>query len=331
MQRLINRGKSNLVCYLMKCAVVLSIAAVSLLYSVSQTAAANAIPTSDSRDTASSPTPRDLYNAGTREFKSGKLREAEALLETALASQDQQLQPPALYNLGHVRFAQGKEELKKGPSAKAAVSGSEAAVEEGGAALREIDDALASNEMDKMVAAYLHGRGKRHDLKAARAAILEALKAHQATLGKWERSTGDFKSAVELDSAQADARFNSEVVDRRIAQLVDSLRKMQQQLKSCNGMCNKLGAKLKHLKGRIPGSEMPGGPGDEDEDEDAPTGLPKDQKEMASRDGKENKDMLLSPEQAAWLLDGFKLDSERRLPMGQEKPGQPKSRSLKPW
>jgi TolA-binding protein len=331
MQRLINIGKGNLDFREdMKRAILLSFVAVLFLSSQAP-AAAPSSTSADSREAAAPATPRELYNAGTRHFKSGKLREAEALLETALASQDEGLQTPVLYNLGHIRFSQGKEELKKGPSAKAAVSRSEAAVEEGGAAVRDIDDALASNEMDKMVAAYLHGRGKRHELKTARAAVLEALKAHQATLAKWERSTGDFKSAVELDSSQADARFNSEVVDRRIAQLVDSLRKMQQQLRKCNGMCDKLGAKMKQLKGRIPGSQVPGGPGDEEEDEDAPTGPPKDQKEVASKDGKENKDMLLSPEQAAWLLEGFKLDSERRLPMGQEKSGQPRTRSLKPW
>ena len=27
--------------------------------------------------------------------------------------------------------------------------------------------------------------------------------------------------------------------------------------------------------------------------------------------------MMLSQEQAGWVLEGFKLDSERRLPMGQ--------------
>jgi len=130
-----------------------------------------------------------------------------------------------------------------------------------------------------------------------------------------------------LASAETDARLNAEVVDRRIAQLVDSLRQIQQCVGKCSGTCNKLGSKLKQLKGRIPGTQMPPGAGDEDEDEDASLGPPKDQKETASRDGKE---MLLTPEQAGWLLEGFKLDNQRRLPMGQEK-GQPSQRSQKTW
>ncbi len=273
-------------------------------------------------------TPREVYNAGTREFQAGKLREAEALFEIALGSQKESFQTPALYNLGHVRFTQGTEELKKGPSAKATISRSEAASEGGEAELRAMDDALASNDLDKMVAAYLHGRGQRREIKAARTAVLEALKAHQATLAKWERASADFKSALELTPSETDARFNADIVDRRIARLVDSLRQIQQSMKKCSGMCDKLGAKLKQLKGRIPGSQIPGGAGDDDEEDEAPLGPLKDHKETASKDGKE---MLLTPEQAGWLLEGFKLDSERRLPMGQEKPGQPKTRSQKPW
>ena len=55
-------------------------------------------------------TPRQFFNAGTQKLSEGKLREAEAFLESTLASQQARLQPPALYNLGHVRFRQGTEE-----------------------------------------------------------------------------------------------------------------------------------------------------------------------------------------------------------------------------
>src|SRR6266567_5627903 len=55
-------------------------------------------------ETTAPATPRELFNAGTQQLRGGKLREAEASLETALASQKPALQPVALYNLGHVRF-----------------------------------------------------------------------------------------------------------------------------------------------------------------------------------------------------------------------------------
>jgi tetratricopeptide (TPR) repeat protein len=284
---------------------------------------------SNSKAESSPATPREYFNAGTRELKAGKLREAEAFFETVLASQQERLQTPALYNLGHVRFAEGVEELKKGPSAGASSAASKMAQMEADEAIRTADDALESNELQKIIQAYMNGRGKRREIKAAREAVLQAIKAHGATLAKWQRSSGDFKSAVELDRSQKDADFNADVVDRRIAQLVDSLKQLQQQAQTCSGKCNKLSQKLKQLKGRIPASQMPPGAGDDDdEDDDSQMGKQESQKEAPSKEGKE---MNLSPEQAGWLLEGFKLDNERRLPMGQMSAGQPKDQSRKPW
>ena len=79
-----------------------------------------------------------------------------------------------------------------------------------------------------MVAAYLRGRGARKELKAATQAVRRALQAYGAALARWERSSGDFKSTLELNSADSDARHNAEVLDRCIAKLVDSVRELQQ-------------------------------------------------------------------------------------------------------
>ena len=149
------------------------------------------------------------------------------------------------------------------------------------------------------------------------------------TLARWERSSGDFKSTLELNSADSDARYNAEIVDRCIAKLVDSIQELQQ---CSNGTCNKnhqLSDALKKLKGRIPNPNMPpGAAGDEEEDEPQPREPQPGQQEGPSKEGQE---MTLSQEQAAWLLDAYRLDSERRLPMGEEAPGQPKERSRPTW
>jgi hypothetical protein len=52
------------------------------------------------------------------------------------------------------------------------------------------------------------------------------------------------------------------------------------------------------------------------------------QKEQA---GKEGNEITLSPEQAGWLLESYKLDSERRLPMGQQGTSDPKARNRPDW
>jgi tetratricopeptide (TPR) repeat protein len=280
-------------------------------------------------DSAPPTTPREFYNAGARQLHAGKLREAEASLESALASQDQRLQPPALYNLGLVRFRQGVEQLKKGPAAKPTADRARASAQQADAALRQADEALAGNDVQKMVAAYLRGRGARKELKAATEAVRRALQVHGSVLGRWERASGDFKSATELNRADADARSNSELMDRYIAMLVDSLRELQQSANGMGDKKDKLGDALKQLKGRIPAPNMPpGAAGDEEEEEDQPLGPKPGGEEGASKDGKE---MSLSPEQAGWLLEAYRLDSERRMPMGQGPAAEPKDRSRPTW
>jgi tetratricopeptide (TPR) repeat protein len=274
-------------------------------------------------------TPREYYNAGTWELNKGKLREAEASLESTVASQQERVQEPALYNLGHVRFAQGVEALKKSPPAGQTVARGRAAERQADEAIRQVDEALAGNDVQKLVAAYMHGRGARKELKSALDAVKKAMAVHGTALSRWQRSSGDFKSAVELRSTDADAQYNAEVVDRCIAKLVDSLREMQACADGMGDKKDQLGDKLQKCKGRIPGKDMPpGAAGEDEEDEDMPMGPKPGQEEGPGREGKE---MTLSQEQAGWVLEGFKLDSERRLPMGQGPEAQPKDRNKPTW
>jgi len=274
-------------------------------------------------------TPREFYNAGTEQLRAGRLREAEAFLESAMASQRESLQVPALYNLGHVRFGQGIEVLKKSPPAGPTLDRGRAATQRADDALRALDDALGGNDVQKLVSAYMRGRGARKELKAATEAVRRALTVHGAALARWQRASGDFKSVLELQQPDADSEHNAEVVDRCIAKLVDSLREMQACANGMGDKNNQLGDKLKECKGRIPGKDMPpGAAGDDEEDEEFPFGPKPGQEEAASKDGEE---MTLSQEQAGWVLDGFKLDGERRLPMGQGEQAQPKDRNRPTW
>jgi tetratricopeptide (TPR) repeat protein len=274
-------------------------------------------------------TPRDFFNTGTQKLQQGKLREAEAFLENAVASQAEVLQPPALYNLGHVRFQQGVEELKKGPAAGPSAARGRAAAVAADEAIRAANEALASDDLQKMVAAYIRGRGVRKELKAAIKTVKEAMETHGTALSKWQRSSGDFKSTVELNHNDADALQNANAVDRRIAKLIDSIRQLQQAAGAMGQKLPDLGDKLAQLKGKIPAPDMPpGAAGDDEEDEEMPKGPEPGQKENTSREGKE---MDLSPEMAGWLLDSFKLDTERRLPMGGKEPADPKDRTRPTW
>ena len=298
-----------------------------------------AAPSSAPPEEAPPATPREFYNAGTRILQNLKglpesklkdaLREAEAFFESAVAAQIERLQPPALYNLGHVRFRQGIEELKKGPSADSAYNRGEAIGKFGKQAITSADEALAGNDVQKMVAAYLRGHGVRRELKAALAAVRQALETYGTVLGKWQRASGDFHSTIELNQADGDARQNADVVDRSIAKLVDSLQRLQMLAQMLGQQNQELRQKLKQLRGRIPDKDMPpGAPGDEDDEEEQPNGPKEGQKEGPTKDGDE---MRLSPEQAGWILEGFIPDNTRRLPMGQEHTAEPKDKSGKTW
>jgi hypothetical protein len=273
--------------------------------------------------------PREFFNAGTRKMKEEQWRDAEPLFESALASQKENLQPPTLYNLGHSRFARGVEELKKSPNGQATAAKAQAAGRAADAAVQAAAEALASEELQKMLEAYQRGRGVRRELKAATAAIRRAMEAHGNVLTKWQRASGDFKSAVELKNDYADARHNAEVVDRHIAKLVDSLRELQSAGNGLGQKSEALSEALKALRGKLPAPNGSPGPGDEEEDEeDAPFGPQPGMQEGPGRDGKE---MLISPEQAGQLLDGFKLGGDARLPIGQGSEGKPKDRKGRNW
>ena len=115
-----------------------------------------------------------------------------------------------------------------------------------------------------------------------------------------------------------------------MAKLIDSLRQLQQAAGAMGQKNPDLGKKLKQLKGKIPAPDMPpGASGDDEEDEDTPKGPEPGDKENASKQGSEM--MSLSQEMAGWLLDSFKLDTERRLPMGGLETGEPKDRSRPTW
>jgi tetratricopeptide (TPR) repeat protein len=273
-------------------------------------------------------TSRDFFNAGTRRLREGKLREAEASLQAALAKQDERVQPISLYNLGHVRFEQGVEELKKSLAAGPVATRARTANQRGDQAIQVAADALAGNDVQKMVTAYLNGRGARRELRAANDAVRKALEIHGAALRKWQRSLGDFQSAAELKPSDTNAQHNAEIVERAIAKLIDSIREMQQAMMGMGERSQELGEQLKQLRGQIPAPLMPPGAAGDDEEEGRPWQPKEGEQEGPSRDGEE---ISLSPEEAGWLLEGFRLDGERRLPMGQGEQGQPRERSGRNW
>jgi tetratricopeptide (TPR) repeat protein len=265
-----------------------------------------------------SATPREFYNDGTRKLSEGKLRDAETSLQTAVASQNEKIQPAALYNLGEVRFRQGIQILTNAPDGDSTHAKSQHAKQTGDTALQAADEALAGDDINALVAAYLQGKGARKELKSAMEAVQKALDSYRNVLLKWQRSEGDFKGTVELKPSDTNAQRNVDVVDRNIALLVDLQRMMMQNAAGMGKQRSELRDKMNKMKKRLPGGEgdkLKGAGDDDDEDENGtPRGPEPGTKEGPSRDGTEQQ--MLSYEEAERLLSMLKLDSGRKLPMG---------------
>ena len=259
-------------------------------------------------------TARGFYNAGTEQLRAGKLGDAEMLLESSLARQDDQVQPAALFNLGHVRFAQGTEELKKSPPG--ATHQSRAAIRDGEVAIQTAEDALAGNDIQQMVDAYLAGRGTRKEMRAATRVVQRAMEQYGKTLVKWRLALDDFKSSAELNPADTNARHNAEVVQQAIAKLVDSLREMQQVAMNLGGKKSELDQLMKQLKGKIPASNMPPGAAGSEEDDEGDDGEPPSPEALTGLEesdkggGGQEMSLKISPEQAGQLMNSLQPDGE---------------------
>ncbi|HMP84307.1 MAG TPA: VWA domain-containing protein [Verrucomicrobiota bacterium] len=294
-------------------------------------AAATNVSTNVARS-ASATTPktaRDFYNAGTQRLSDGKLNEAETFFQTALARQVEPIQSATLYNLGHVRFAQGEAELKKSPSAKSIVERNRALGQRGARAVQLAEAAMADRDLQKMIEAYQAGRGARREARAVIEAFNRAMETHGATLRKWTRSLGDFKSAAELNPADTNAVHNARVVELAIEKLLDEMRQMQQAMMPMPGGASQFNQMMNDLKGQIPADMMPpGAPGDDDEDMPSPFQFGR--QEGAGREGEE-REMPLTPDEAGDLLQGLKLNEKHGLPGGMDRQGKPIDRTGRNW
>jgi uncharacterized protein YdcH (DUF465 family) len=162
-------------------------------------------------------------------------------------------------------------------------------------------------------------------------AVQRALESYGHVLAKWQRATGDFRSAHELRPADHEARFNAEVVDRHIARLVDSQQLMMKGRQSLSQQRQQLKDKMGKMKQKMPKElQQQCSLGEEDEDEDGEKQRepPKDLEEPKPKEGRE---MVLTPEEAVRLLEMLKLDANRKLPLGVENSSQTKDHNRRNW
>jgi len=275
-------------------------------------------------------TPREAYNQGVQALGKGYLRESESWLLRAVTSQQESFQPPALYNLGHVRFQQGQELLKGESPREPLLDRSVTAGEDGVDAIARANGALKSENLSAIIDAYLTGRATRKEMRIANEDVQRALDLYGSVLFRWRRSVGDFRSSDEMRASE-DAQFNADVVQKHIEELLKQAKKLEEQKKDLAGLRAELKKKLAELRKKIPDGMMQPGQGDPDEEDEDEQPPPKPDSGFEDRMGKEGEQRGITPEIAQQILEALGLNGDRKLPIGGDEQTPPRDKKGKDW
>ena len=257
---------------------------------------------------------RELYNEGAAKLIKGELREAETALREAAATNAETVQPLALYNLGHVRFAQGAETLKGEGNRQQLLGSADAACVVAEEAIRRGTPIAEGDDLQQIIGAYMEARAARKELRVSRDDTQRTIDLLGSALNRWRRSVGDFQSAAELDAKNEDATFNAGIVERKIAELLKFKKQSEQRSESVGSQREKIKELMKKLRGKIPKGMMSESDDEEDDDDDdkGEKGEPKIGEKQQQRIGGERE---VSPEMARWLKETMK---RRTMSLGNE-------------
>ncbi len=232
---------------------------------------------------AAEPSPYALYNNGVKKFAEKDLREAEVAFRGAVATNHETIQPAALYNLGHVRFLQGKETLKGEGNRQQLLDSSAAAAALAEEVIRRAAPIAEREDVQELINAYMEARAARRQLRVNRDENTRELDLLGSALARWRRSIGDFRSVVELSPDRKDAAFNADVVERHIDQLLIFKKQVEEQQDQVGQQREKLKALMKKMRGKIPKEMQRGSDEEEDDEEDEQEEEEKGQKETAKQ------------------------------------------------
>jgi hypothetical protein len=286
---------------------------------------------------------RDQYNEGVAKLAANELREAESALRRAVETNDERVQPPALYNLGHVRFLQGKETLKGEGNRQQLLDSSDAATALAEEVIRRVTPITESDDVNELVSAYMEARAARKRLRLAKEQSTRALDLLGSALSRWRRSVGDFRSAHELNQANTDASFNADVVERHIEELLKFEKVLVERQGKGGKQREELTKLMKCMRGKIP-KDMQRGSDDEEDDEeeegregDQPPGseTSKQQQQRIGGEREIDPDMLRvlkekMPQRTMSVDQKREGEGEGARPIDQ-KPREPKARKGRDW
>lgn len=277
---------------------------------------------------------RELHNRGTQQLAQGDLAGAEESLRASLARDRDDLRPPALHNLGHVRFGKGRALLEGRVSgdvtelsiAKSYIEAADADISDMKDQIELLDKAKAEGTEPDYVpatAALGGGMGTFRTIKQLIPKEEAMVAKRNAVIAAWTRSVGDFRGAHELDPADRQALANAESVEELLRALRRETHALEEAIAEQRRKLDELRTVIRELIKRIPDDKLPqDAQGDDDDENFLP---PERQKPQQGGGGKtkprQGQEQKMTEQEARGSLEGLKNEFGRKMPAG-TKPGE---------
>ncbi|MFM7398871.1 MAG: hypothetical protein ACKO4N_07890 [Verrucomicrobiota bacterium] len=279
---------------------------------------------------------RELHNLGTARLRAGDHAGAEEALRASLGRDVDALRPPALHNLGHVRFGKGRDALKGRTSgdltevtvARSFVEAADADIADMQDQIQHLDDAKKAGVEPDYVpaqAALAGGIGTFRELR-------KLIPKEEAMLGRrgqavaaWTRSIADFRGANELDGTDAAAKSNAESVEELLRALRRQSADLEETVEIQRKKLEELRETIRELIRRLPDDQLPPQAQEGEDDEDL---FPPERRRPRPQQGgrteqREGEERRMDEQEARGALEGLRNEFGRKMPSGRRPGEQP--------
>jgi tetratricopeptide (TPR) repeat protein len=275
---------------------------------------------------------RELHNRGTQRLAEGDLAGAEDALRASLGRDVDPLRPPALHNLGHVRFGKGKSVLGGKTAgdvtelsiARSYLEAADADISDMKDQIELLDKAKAEGREPDYVPATSALGGGINTFRTIKKLIPkeEAMVTKRiGVVAAWTRSVGDFRGAHELDAADGQAKANADAIEELLRALRRETNALEEAIEAQRKKLEELRTVIQELVKRIPDDKLPqNAEGDEEDDENF---LPPERQKPKSgkgdpKEGKPGEEQKMTEQEARGSLEGLKNEFGRKMPAGNQ-------------
>ena len=240
------------------------------------------------------------------------------------------MRPPALHNLGHVRFGKGKTVLDGKTAgdvtelsiARSYLEAADADISDMKDQIELLDKAKAEGREPDYVPATSALGGGISTFRTIKKLIPKEeamVTKRNGVVATWTRSVSDFRGAHELDAADAQAKANADAIEELLRALRRETNALEEAIEAQRKKLEELRTVIQELIKRIPDDKLPqNAEGDEEDDENF---LPPERQKPKSgkgdpKEGKPGEEKKMTEQEARGSLEGLKNEFGRKMPAG---------------